>query len=330
MSDAHLYWGKKFDITQNSWSDFASYGTDFILFLNYPFIKLGFPFWSGFLIYGIIGFLGIVKWIQWIEIVFGNKVLFRGINVLPILYFLPNIHIWTSAIGKDVLVFWGIATIFYAMAINHYKSYSFILGVFLVLLIRPHVALMLVVAIGIVQVLSNRYSIKKRLMIGGGAIVLFSLFSYMVLQLSGIKRIDFDRIKYFNDFSITSFKDSGSYVPMLEYNWFYKLFSFNFRPLFYDSNSVLQHLASVENLFSLLIHLLTLVFVIKNNKNLYFPQWVKISFLFVLISSVLFVQRYANLGIFMRTKIMFQPFLLVALLFLIKQSLFFEKDKVYE
>jgi len=50
-------------------------------------------------------------------------------------------------------------------------------------------------------------------------------------------------------------------------------------------------------------------------------DWMKIALLFTLISSLLYIQRYANLGIFMRTKIQFMPFELIALLYSIKQGI---------
>lgn len=326
-SDAHLYWGKKFDINDYSWFDFASYGTNFILFLNYPFIKLGFPFWSGFLIYGTIGFLGILKWMQWTEKVFGEKLYFRGVNVLPMVFFLPNLHIWTAALGKEAIVFWGIASVFYAFSIKKHYTFSAITGVLVVFLIRPHVALMLLSAFVIVLFFNSNYSFKKRITIAFISVFIVSVLVYMVFQLSKIRYWNWNRIKYYNDYSILSFNDSGSYVPMLEYNYGYKLFSFNFRPLFFDANSILQYLASIENILLLFIHLLALFFVLRFYSKIEFQQWIKITFLFTLISSLLFVQRYANLGIFMRTKMMFQPFMLIALLCIIKQGLNLNNSK---
>ena len=47
----------------------------------------------------------------------------------------------------------------------------------------------------------------------------------------------------------------------------------------------------------------------------------KIAVLFTFIASLLYIQRYANLGIFMRTKMQFIPFELIALLYVIKLGL---------
>ena len=38
--DAFLYWGKTGYFQNHSWINYADYGADFILFLNYPFIAI--------------------------------------------------------------------------------------------------------------------------------------------------------------------------------------------------------------------------------------------------------------------------------------------------
>ena len=321
ISDAHLYWGKSIDINQHSWFDFANYGTNFILFINYPFIKLGFPFWSGFLIYGTIGFLGIRKFMDWAFLVFEKNLEYKGFNILYLVFFLPNLHFWTASLGKEALLFWGIASVFYALASQNYKTFSFVFGSLLVLLIRPHVALMLLAAITLIVIFDSNYSLKKRIVFSAFALTFLSMLLYMVFQSSNIRYWNWERITYFNEYSILSFRNSGTYVPMLEYNYFYKLFSFNFRPLFFDVNTIWTFIASIENGLVLILHVIALLFGVKFYAKITFAQWIKIVFLFTFIAGMLYVQRYANLGIFMRTKMMFQPFMMIALLFIIKQGI---------
>ena len=325
MSDAHLYWGLKYDITKHDWFHYFKFGTNFMLFLNYPFVKIGIPFFVGFLIYGIIGFFGIVKWIRWTELVLGKNLRIYQINVLPILYFLPNLHAWTASLGKEALVFYGIASVFYGYAKKQFFTLNFVIGVLLLMLVRPHVALMLIFSFLIILLFNKKISTKR--------IILFTLISvflglglfYVVLQITSIRYWDWQRIIYYNRYSVLSFKSSGSYVPMLEYNYLYKLFSFNFRPLFFDAHSVTMILSSFENLLTLLLFALGGYFCFKFYKKLLFPSWTKIVAIFSIISSVLFIERYANLGIFVRTKIMFQPFMLVVILFIILQSISFNQ-----
>jgi hypothetical protein len=320
VSDSHFYWAKNININNNSWFDFADYGANFVLFLNYPLIKLGIPFLGGFLIYGIIGYLGILKWIEFSKKVVG-KIYFKGYNVLPILFFLPNLHYWTATLGKEPLVFFAIASIFNYLADFKANLVSTIIAFTILLLIRPHVAILLLISIVSVVLFQKKYSLKNRLIFLFSSLTITSILLYMVLQLALIHNWNWSRVVYSNNYSILSFSNSKAYVPMLDYSIWYKLFSFNFRPLFYDSQTIWSLFASIENVIILSFYLLFFILLIVRYKKNIFPEWMKIVLLFTLLSCLIYVQRYANLGIFMRTKIMFQPFMLIAIISFIQHYL---------
>ena len=322
ISDSHSYWAQKINIDNYSWFDFADYGANFILFLNYPSIKLGFPFWFGFFVYGVIGFFGILKWIEFSEKVVG-KINFKGYNLLPILFFLPNLHYWTATLGKEPLVFLSLAYVFNFLVDFNFGKIQAGFAFLLLLLIRPHVALLLLFSIMVVVFFQKKYSLKSRIIFLISSLSIVSILSYMVFKLALIRYWDWNRILYSNEYSILSFRNSRAYVPMLDYSIWYKLFSLNFRPLFFDTYTIWTFLASFENVFTLSFYIFALLFCIRNLKKMHFPDWTKIVFLFALVSSLVYIQRYANLGIFMRTKIMFQPFVWVAILYSIKQALNF-------
>lgn len=326
-SDANLYWLNSSYTTDKSWLDFAHYGTDTILFLNYPLVKMGLPFWFGFLVYGTIGFLGILKWIEWAEIVTENRLRYGKINAVWCVALLPNLHFWTASLGKEALIFWGLANVFYGIATKKFFTLATIMGILLVVIIRPHVAFMLLVAVGMVFIFDKRIAFKRRAKYGFLLLIGTLGLVYMMLQLSGIKIWNWSRINYFNEYSILSFKNSGSYVPMLEYNYGYKFFSFNFRPLFFDTASILGFGASLENAVFLMTVIIALYYAIKYYKKIQWPQRCKIALVFSIITSMIYIERYANLGIFMRTKMMYQPFLWIVLLFIISQAIAISKQK---
>lgn len=320
VSDSHSYWAQNININEYSWSYFADYGAHFILFLNYPLLKLGLPFWVGFLIYGLIGYLGILKWIEFSEKVLG-KIIFKGYDILPVLFFLPNLHYWTATLGKEPLVFFAIAYVFNFLVDLKKSKIKLAIAFLVLLLIRPHVALMLLFSIIVVMLFQKRFSFKKKLIVLISSVGLFFILFYMVLQLTNIRYLNWNRIVYFNEYAILSFRKSRAYVPMLDYSIGYKLFSLNFRPLFFDAYNIWTLLASFENILTVLFYIFAIQFLFRNFKNIHLPYWSKVVFLFTLISSFIYVQRYANLGIFMRTKIMFQPFMWISFLSIIKQSI---------
>jgi hypothetical protein len=319
-ADSMLYWFLSKHTTDEPWFSFLNFGTDSMLFLNYPLVKLGIPYWGGFLIYSIIGFFGIIQWIKFAKFVLKDTVVSSSYYLLSFVFLLPNLHYWTSCLGKEALVFWGISSIFYAIVAGYYKSFGFIISSLLVLIIRPHVALMLFSAIAIIFLIKKNYSFKIKMKFLGVTSAIVSLSIYMVFQISKINYWNWERIKYFNQYSVLSFKNSGSYVNMLEYNYLFKWFSFYFRPLFIDTHNLSMILASIENMLFLILFLLVSIVLFMYYKKIVFYDWMKIIFLYTLFGTIMYVERYANLGIFMRTKIMFEPFIMIAFLSIIFQG----------
>jgi hypothetical protein len=293
-----------------------------MVFLNYPLLKLGTPFWIGHILYSTIGFFGIYLFVKWaFEVlkVKSNSILISGILAFIVLS--PNLHLWTSFIGKEAIVFWSISALFYTSLQVKSRWVLGVVGLFLVVMIRPHVAFMLLSAAFIVFILDRDLSIKLRGLVLGGAILVGSGLFFLMLKISRIRYLDWDRIQHYNEFSVLSLKGSSGYVPMLDYNYFYKLFSLNFRPLFYDAYSTITVLASIENMIAFLFVSCGLFLAIKHFRKLVFSRWMKVSFLFFVIASVLYIERYSNLGLFMRTKMMYMPFLFVAITAVISQSM---------
>ncbi len=318
-SDAHFYWAQNFDITPYSWFDFFSYGTDFMLWLNYPFIKVGIPFWGGFILYGCIGYVAVVQYAKWLYTLVGSEIRIGKVNILPVFYFLPGLHYWTAVLGKEPLLFLCLVQVF--MTISNYKpvSVSFVLGSALLLIIRPHVALFLLLAFGCSYLIFSRDKVQQKIKWAFLGISASSILMYMVLQLSRIRYLDWDRIVRFNKGSVLSFKRSATYVPMEDYSLFYRFVSFYFRPFAGEINNWKGWLAGLENMVYLILHLLFIYLLFrhwKKIKNIQWPLWCSTAVFLSLYCGSIYIFRYANFGIFMRTKLMYAPFMVAAILWL--------------
>jgi hypothetical protein len=319
-SDAHYYWAQNFDISHYTWFDFFSYGTDFIVWLNYPFIITGVPFWGGFLLHGLLGYFAILHFIKWLQSLTDSSLSLGNINLLSILAFWPGLHYWTAGLGKEPLLFMCLVQIF--MTISNYKSVSltFIICSVLLLIIRPHVALLLLFAFGASYMFFSRDYLKRKLIWTFIGISVSSILVYMVLQLSHIRYFDWDRIVRFNKGSVLSFEGSGTYVPMEDYSLFYRLVSFYFRPFIGEVNNLKGWIAGFENLVYLLLHLIfiyTIVRYWKKIKKICLPLWWSTAVFLSLYCGSVYIFRYANFGIFMRTKLMYAPFMVAAILWLL-------------
>jgi len=314
-SDSNLYWFQNATSANNSWLDYLGIGTDAILFINYPFaVLLNLPLWFGFLLFGCIGFLGILQLVRLCKAWIGEEVRFFGINVLPFFFFLPNMHFWTAGITKEVLCFLAIATILLQVYQERYRSFVFWLSFLFLFLLRPHVGMMLLFAVGVVLLWVKKWRPIHKLGVGLGISALLVCGYFMFLKLSQINSLDWERLLRFNRGSILSFRDSGSYVPMLEYGYPMKLFSFYFRPLFVDAQNLFQWVLSLENLLIIALHLFVAYLFVRYWKTIKTDTLFKILLVFTLVAGLLYVQRYANLGIFTRTKVMVQPFFVLGLL----------------
>ncbi|MFN3757543.1 MAG: hypothetical protein ACK4RM_11365, partial [Flavobacterium sp.] len=98
-----------------------------------------------------------------------------------------------------------------------------------------------------------------------------------------------------------------------------RLFAFFFRPLPLEAQSFLQSAAALENSFYLLLHMLFIWVLIKNFKYRFpskIPPWIYFAGFFMLVCGAFYIFRYANFGIFMRTKIMYAPFWITAILWM--------------
>lgn len=307
--DAHNYW----NLTEH-WTSYIGIGTKVIKLINYPLATvLQLPFWFGFLIYNLIGFLAIWELYSFAHHYISPKTKMADL-LLKILCLLPNLHFWTSIIGKEPVVFLAVTWVMTQYADAKFYSFKSLLGWLLLMAIRPHVAMFLLLAVLIAAVFSSgKWSYRK---IGWMLAGLLGCFSLYILTLKLLNRNPFD-IQYIlerNDASLIAFRRANSYVPMIDYNIVERFFALNFRPFFWDADSFLSLILSVENGLVLLLLSGALFACIRDFKTLKGDSFANLSMAFFLISSCFFIQRYACLGIFVRTKMMYMPFVLVAAL----------------
>ncbi|MCF4102664.1 hypothetical protein L1I30_13385 [Gillisia sp. M10.2A] len=247
---------------------------------------------------------------------------FKRVDLLMLILFFPNMHFWTASLGKGAPIFLGL--MMFAYAINSPKSriYLLILSSLLIYYIRPHVFLF--VAVGTVLGYMSgkeKISFSKKLLI---YIVLVGGLYFAQDQILGIVGLEGgdDLVEGFEDFSddrSQSLSKSGSGVDMSSYPLPLKLFTFWFRPLFFDAPGILGLITSVENLLYLLLFIKILkrdfITFIKNSKVV-----VKMSLVVFLLSSFAMTFIMSNLGIIMRQKSMVMYFLFFVIYYYLAQK----------
>lgn len=316
-SDSKAYYGRaNSGYLQSSWLSIYQTGTRFIDFISYPFINgLGFSYEMAMVLFAWFGYLGFVYFYIFFKEQVRLPLKFYGYDLLMLLLFLPNMHFWTASLGKGSLIFLGIAMFAYGLAAPQKRFLTLLAASLLVYHIRPHIFLFL--GIGAVagyvtgreKVPFYQKAIVYVAFIGGMAVMYDQILAFANLK-------EDDVLGSFQDFSQVQagrLSSAGSGLDITSYPLPLKLFTFWFRPLFFDAPGALGLYISVENLFYLALawKLVDKDFIpfLKKSSSL-----VKMSLVTFISSSIALSMVMSNLGIVIRQKSMVMYFFFFVIL----------------
>ena len=315
LGDAVGYWRQAKTMTEQDFiqSFTEDQGTYFILALNYiPSNVFDLSYFAGTMIYTLIGFIGLgYFFVIAVNLVPKNSKI-NGYHLFPLLFFLPNLHFWSCGVGKDSLLFFCIAIFTYGLLQPVKRMPMIIFGLVLAYFVRPHITLFMLLGFGMAYFSGKNISIYQRVLFFAVMIGIAIAILPMVLKFAKIEEATIDAFDKFssNKASLLSRKSAGSAVDISGYPFPVKVFTFLYRPLFFDINGIPAVLASLENLF-----LLILTFNIFKTKPI--QSFKKAPFViqgmvyFLLIGTLAFSQTLGNLGIMIRMRNMFLPGLII-------------------
>ena len=323
--DATNYWFATYGFRFYELSDvFAEISkgsaTGYMLLFNYiPAKVIGLSFFSGSILYTCLGFLGFTYFYAIIKIKIPqiyelNKSKLFGIGIFPTLLFLPNLHFWSSGVGKDTLIFFCIALFFYSSLKVSKRFLGIIISIGLSFVIRPHITLFMLMALGLGVTFDGRLkSYQKMLIALVFAGVFVSAVNYVMnfVQLESLNTETVDEYSNTRASNLAYKKGTSTAVDTSSYPYPLKVFTFLFRPLFFDANSVLSLVASVENLFLLLFF----IKILGNRFTKGFKRsnyLIKASGFLFLMGALSFSLILGNLGIMLRQK---TPFIMMLIIF---------------
>ena len=305
-SDSHGYFDRVLEY-QGNWGDLFGTDTAFIEFFTYPLISIGLNYEMIMFIFSWFGYLGFVYAYMFIrEKIPINIKVFKSIDLLTLLLFLPNMHFWTASLGKGSAIFLGLMMFSYAIVKPGSRIFLLIFGSVIVYYIRPHVFMF--VAVGAVAgYMSGKEKIPfwQKALVFGGLIGGLLLVQDQILAVVGLQGSDnlIEDFESFSDDRAGDLSRAGSGVDMSAYPLPLKLFTFWFRPLFIDAPNILGLIVSAENLIYLLLFLKMIKkdFIIFIKKS---PAIVKMSLVIFFMTSFAMTFVMSNLGIIMRQKSM--------------------------
>jgi hypothetical protein len=232
---------------------------------------------------------------------------------------LPGMSFWSCAIGKDGLMMLSVClTLFASLALRARLAYM-AAGFIIAVIIRPHIA----AAILISAVLSVITQSKERLVwrVGLMLILVVAVLAFIPIfeQYLQLDTLDFSVVSQSLDARSQFNMNAASSVNISSYPLPLKLFTFLFRPLFFDMSGVLGLAASLENfcLLSMIGYCLTKG---RNVSRLLANDDRRYAIFIFAISTLVLSVATSNLGLAERQKTMVLPALFLSLTFLLRDN----------
>src|SRR5690606_35679876 len=307
--DAVKYWLVGRNLSNVHWLDFLGPGSDFIQFICFPLVKfLHLPGWAGCLIFSAWSGIGFIRLWKLIKSETADSLL---LIVAALLLVLPNAHFCTSVIGKEALLFLPMVLIAEKLYKGKYFSVISFISFFLIAWIRPHLAFVLLAAYMIALLWKGEISRNARVgFIIAGLISVVGLY-FLLEKITNAQDGLFQKIERLYGVHNLKLRETSAYVPLEDYVYPYKLFSFYFRPLPWEKEGFYYQIVGLENLIHIVLFLGLVYLFIRWYKNIKLKAYAVFAFLFLVFYASMLVYGYANFGMIIRAKAIVLPVMLV-------------------
>lgn len=291
-----------------------NFGTSFIILLTRFLNKfLGLSYIDQFLIHGFIGYIGLLAFAGAVkEAIYGKD---KYIKILGWgLVLLPSVSFWTSGLGKDAISFMATClALWAALDLKNRKTLMFF-SIFSMFMVRPHIGALLALAFLVNIIFDKRTEIYTKIFLSFISLFFTLILIPIVLRYIGLGDIEnISEVNQYVDERQNSNLSGGSSVDISSMSLPMQMFSYLIRPLPFEAHNIFSFLASLDNMVLLLLFILGTYSYIKKRKPSVEANRAFIWIYFFLALIVLSMTT-ANLGIAMRQKWMFLPFLIFLLL----------------
>jgi len=334
--DSQGYW--RFGMQQvlikgeKTWFSYFGEGTTFILWLCYiPSQLMGLSYLTGNILFGALGFIGIRYIFVMTADLFPTNHEVLGIPLFPTVFYFLNLHFWTAGVGKDAICFWGIA--WFLFAIQEYKTrwWQAALALFFVYLARPHIGQALISGAGMAILLGSEVKLGYKIALSALAVVAAVFLLPSTLEALKLEDLSIASMESLASSKVGNLSSThvGSRLDLTSYSWPLKLFTYMFRPLFFDAHNFVAFFSSFENLLYLWLSL----FIYRNwtpEAIRDMPLFIKAGMITFVPVTLAFMNSLSNLGVIMRMKNMTIIYFLLFCFFLISYNKKLRIQKVQE
>lgn len=286
-------------------------GTVSIYYLVAIFSDLmGMSYLGVFLVFNIFGYVGMVALASVMRsLLRDSSQLIRTVGTAALL--LPSLSFWSSAPGKDSLAFMAVGLMCWAAPRLQHRYPAALIATAVFLAVRPHMAAILIASLAATVIFADNVLPRVKavlIALAAPAAVAAVIFGAQYVgfreqgNLSGLASYVETRQGYN--------LEGGSSVDIASMNVPFRMFTYLFRPLFFDTNSILGIVVSVENLILLLLSVIA-ISRMSVQRSLLSMFESRFYLLYIIVSWALLANTTANLGIAIRQKWMFLPMLLL-------------------
>ncbi len=326
-SDSKFYYQKVTTAFRGeSWVDYYGTSTKYVEFIGYPFANFfGFSYEAMMALFAFFGFLGFV----YFYVFFRENIRFKhtlyGFDLITIIFFLPNLHFWSASFGKGPISFLGIALFFYGLSKIQTRWMAILIGSLIIYHVRPHVMLVVLISSAIGFMFTTKgvsTSLRITFLVGVG--IAFYFIYRDVLAMVGIDEEEFISQGLNLTHRANELTKASSGVDIMSYSLPMQVFTFLYRPLFFDAPGALGIIVSFENVFYLLLTIK--LFSLKGIRFMITGNFmVKTAFVSFLTVAIALAQISGNLGLAIRQKSQ----VMMLFIFVILAFMDSEKMKVY-
>ncbi len=310
--DWQIYYNEA--VRADSLESIFGFGVDGVVTLAYPLSQLGCSILDIFFVFSTFGYFGFVLfYLIGHKLTQGtDKVLIGRFNIFPWILLYPSLHMYTVMLGKDPVVLLGLGLLGYSLTFFRFRWDYIAIGTFLLMLVRPHIMYVVIFSLVVAIILSNEWSFEKKTLLTITSLVVGVSLLPVVLANFRIDEFTLESIRYAIDLNEGYMSHATTYIDMTAYPLLAKAFTYLYRPLFFDSPTIMLLEYSAENLIFLLLSL-TLV-------KLSFPGWfsrqpliIKFSMVFFIIGTLILCNGLSVYGLFIRQKTMVMMFFLLVI-----------------
>ncbi len=291
-----------------------SLGTAAVSYITIFFASvLNLSFLGTFVAYSLFGYIGLSAFDASLRAATQDKSPFIG-YFATLVVLLPSISFWSSGIGKDALAFMAAGLLLWAALKPQRRTSLIVIAVLLMLVVRPHMAGIIVIALAASYSLKPGLPFSRRLVVGGAAIAACVVLVPLAIDYAGMKGgLNSESLSLYIEQRQQVNLEGGGGIDIAQMSVPMQLFTYLFRPLPFEAFNVFALAASLDNVILLSLFLAGGWRILRQRT---LPSDVNRTFLWVYVGMAwaILAMTSANLGISLRQKWMFAPMLIFLLL----------------